>query len=551
MLSEPLYRALVITENSSPEPLCDESFTTRTFYEWVRQLPSGVLLQIGGRRVFCSHGVPHDQLTTPEGDTLQSLLVDPTVSQVVMSAESARQIHWCDIVNEKNDGAFRPQVTHEHIRKFAIAVGASVVIGGHQDMVEGYAEYRDSTFQGNAWMLSPAYAIQKNVPLYVPTAVCRNSVTTEDTATACDPLNPERKMCVRTHGTAHNPLVCKTSLAYTCKPSVTYCAFVCNRPLRDPNASRVGREGGGREDDDLSLYVHYQSTQPFSTRDADAPTNKEDPCSWTFREWQRHVRSLPVLFGDSLRRSFGKLDSYQTIDKECLLRLCAKVSTTGLEWEEVEDHSDHELSTSLVPPRIERLLTRQHVEAQAPRTPASFRLTIDERNAVLRSSIGRHTRLIWKHETRTRHFRPCSMENSIVRVSIPDIATGADGNCADDDSANTRCSTAATCAPTVLFVGDIHANIHGLWSVMETLAAANLFLGPDGRGLRLKAGVWLIFLGDYANRGPYGLLVYALLMALKYNNPETVWLIRGNHETDAMWNHYSDSGILAELRHIS
>ena len=54
----------------------------------------------------------------------------------------------------------------------------------------------------------------------------------------------------------------------------------------------------------------------------------------------------------------------------------------------------------------------------------------------------------------------------------------------------------------------------------------------------------LIFLGDYVDRGPYGLEVLCLLLSLKLSNPKKVTLLRGNHE-DPLVNgdvrHYGDS----------
>ena len=49
----------------------------------------------------------------------------------------------------------------------------------------------------------------------------------------------------------------------------------------------------------------------------------------------------------------------------------------------------------------------------------------------------------------------------------------------------------------------------------------------------------MLFLGDYVDRGLYGVEVMAYLMAIKLENPDTVFLLRGNHETREMTTFYN------------
>ena len=82
----------------------------------------------------------------------------------------------------------------------------------------------------------------------------------------------------------------------------------------------------------------------------------------------------------------------------------------------------------------------------------------------------------------------------------------------------------------VISIGDIHSNIHGFCDVLEKLESEKLF-----HDFKLHPNIILLLLGDYGDRGPYGLLVHWLILKLRHENPASFLVIRGNHETSHLW----------------
>jgi len=74
--------------------------------------------------------------------------------------------------------------------------------------------------------------------------------------------------------------------------------------------------------------------------------------------------------------------------------------------------------------------------------------------------------------------------------------------------------------------GDIHGNFEDFIMLIKDLIKENVL----DHNLKLKDNKYLIFLGDYTDRGPYGLEVLTTVMLLKIINPLQVILIQGNHE---------------------
>ena len=72
----------------------------------------------------------------------------------------------------------------------------------------------------------------------------------------------------------------------------------------------------------------------------------------------------------------------------------------------------------------------------------------------------------------------------------------------------------------ILVIGDIHGDLLSLESLLRE---------ADVRE-KVRSGWKAIFLGDYADRGPDPLEGYSILFDLKLSFPESVFLLRGNHE---------------------
>ena len=86
----------------------------------------------------------------------------------------------------------------------------------------------------------------------------------------------------------------------------------------------------------------------------------------------------------------------------------------------------------------------------------------------------------------------------------------------------------------IAFFGDLHGNYDSLLNVLQYLV--------DNQSMDLNLRImqdnfYMVFLGDYVDRGVDGVEVIDMLMRLKLTNPSRVFLVRGNHE-DADLNHH-------------
>jgi serine/threonine-protein phosphatase 2B catalytic subunit len=77
----------------------------------------------------------------------------------------------------------------------------------------------------------------------------------------------------------------------------------------------------------------------------------------------------------------------------------------------------------------------------------------------------------------------------------------------------------------VVIVGDVHGQYYDVCNML------------------IKAGspgsINYLFLGDYVDRGVFGIQVMLLLLSLKINYPKKIILLRGNHESRSMTENFS------------
>ncbi len=78
----------------------------------------------------------------------------------------------------------------------------------------------------------------------------------------------------------------------------------------------------------------------------------------------------------------------------------------------------------------------------------------------------------------------------------------------------------------VLFHGDLHGDLHSLNEWLKHLNRKGWMKGFKAVDPNLN----LMFLGDYTDRGSYGVEVMYVLLRLRVENPGQVWMARGNHE---------------------
>jgi hypothetical protein len=77
--------------------------------------------------------------------------------------------------------------------------------------------------------------------------------------------------------------------------------------------------------------------------------------------------------------------------------------------------------------------------------------------------------------------------------------------------------------------GDVHGDIHSINQFIETFKDKE-FLDQNNPFKIKNKKFYILFLGDYVDRGWYGSEVIYTVLRLKNENPDNVFMVRGNHE---------------------
>ena len=97
----------------------------------------------------------------------------------------------------------------------------------------------------------------------------------------------------------------------------------------------------------------------------------------------------------------------------------------------------------------------------------------------------------------------------------------------------------------LVVVGDLHGSLPSLATVLRGLQSAKLLDLDQGAAMEEKPETSIVFNGDFVDRGAHGVEVLCVLLLLKLAHPNTITLLRGNHEDSALAAAY---GFLEETR---
>lgn len=99
----------------------------------------------------------------------------------------------------------------------------------------------------------------------------------------------------------------------------------------------------------------------------------------------------------------------------------------------------------------------------------------------------------------------------------------------------------------IAFHGDIHGDIHSLNGFIEFLSNNN-YLDKSDPFKIVNPNFYMVFLGDYVDRGDWGAEVMYTILRLKKANPDRVFMVRGNHEDIGINLHSGAGGFVEELK---
>eukprot|EP00758_Cryptobia_borreli_P003147 Tbor_TRINITY_DN3558_c0_g1::TRINITY_DN3558_c0_g1_i1::g.2819::m.2819 len=125
------------------------------------------------------------------------------------------------------------------------------------------------------------------------------------------------------------------------------------------------------------------------------------------------------------------------------------------------------------------------------------------------------------------------LEEEAVVLQI--VVGGGVGHTSDNESEDDE----------LVIVGDIHGQFRDMQKSILSVQLDRIKSAADGLKSKPKKDCTFLFLGDYVDRGPQGVEVISLLLALKVEYPSNIYLLRGNHEVAQVCKIY---GFLSECQ---
>jgi len=88
---------------------------------------------------------------------------------------------------------------------------------------------------------------------------------------------------------------------------------------------------------------------------------------------------------------------------------------------------------------------------------------------------------------------------------------------------------------SLYFHADFHGDVKSFAAFLQVLKNRNII----NNDWQIRDNNKIVFLGDYIDRGFYGLEVLYTLIILKLYNPQSVYILRGNHENSNIYESYN------------